>query len=68
MYLGGEGEACSGYVERAVISGANKDSVSAYFKSESKSLILRVSYLAELYQKEMYLCRLTLNLLMWRIG
>jgi hypothetical protein len=46
---------CSGWVETVVISGANKESVSPYLKSESKSLILSLSYLAELYQKEMYL-------------
>ena len=33
----------SGYAETVVISGANKESVSAYFQSESKSLILLLS-------------------------
>ena len=40
---------CSGYVETVVISGANKEAVTVYFISDRKSVILHLSYLAELY-------------------
>jgi hypothetical protein len=48
----------SDYVETVVISGANEDSVPVYIRSESKIIKFRLPYLAKLYQKEMYLCRL----------